>query len=244
MQDSERRSAHERVGRSSRWLGKNMRLSLLLACLGLVVLLALGRWSHPGAATPRVTSACDAYRSAAATVRIGGLLALRAGLLAVMPRAAQIRPGGVVTPAIVQSGGEPERVRASRQPGGLWPGGVELRRSSRASDFLVADALRFETAEEARRYLHEMETPACNAPGIASQAARPQSARNRVSYAFPGYVTYSIYLVRGPVFYRIVDDRPRPAGTLRSRVELRAGLATVDAMACALPATGCSPSRA
>jgi hypothetical protein len=192
----------------------------------------------------RFIPACDADRSAAATVRISGLLARRAGLLAAMPRRAQMRPGGVVTPAILQSGGEPEGVRASRQPGGFWPGGYELRRSSRAGDFLVADALRLETAEEARRYLQEIQAPACSGAALASQTARPQHARNLVSRAFPGYATYSIYLVRGPVFYRIFDDRPGPAGTLPSRLQQVAGLAAVDAMACALPATGCSPSRA
>jgi hypothetical protein len=145
-----------------------------------------GSTGHPGSMGHRFIPACDADRSAAATVRIGGLLARRAGLLAAMPRRAQMRPGGVVTPAILQSGGEPEGVRASRQPGGFWPGGYELRRSSRAGDFLVADALRLETAEEARRYLQEIQAPACSGAALASQTARPQHARNLVSRALPG----------------------------------------------------------
>jgi hypothetical protein len=177
-------------------------------------------------------------------VSLAGNLALYDRLRAVLPRDARLYPGGtIVTPAILASGGEPEKLESAEQPGRRWPAGVELRRWAQNGDFLIAAALQFGSPGEAGRYMHDLGTRACAGGGTVFRPTSPPGARLLVSHPFKRYTTYALDLVRGAVFYRIIDDhRGRPRRFLSS-AEQGAVLTIVETLACRLPATACPPSR-
>jgi hypothetical protein len=248
--DSEAADASDGLGSASReahpWLGQRVRLPILMICLGFAVLGLVRSRSNvlsAGGGDSKVASnACAPARlPEVMKVRLGPLAELRASLLPVMASLGGERdPGGVTTPEDIWMGSRPQRLRLSRQPGGYWPAGYEMRQWARNGSYVVADALLFAGSSQARHYLGQSANPQCHLATTQSWASQPSHALNLVSLELAGFTSYKMILARGQRVYRIVVFRPRRIGTVPSRAERSAGSAMANDLACQLAVAGCA----
>jgi hypothetical protein len=175
-----------------------------------------------------------------ASVSLDQVLSLRAGLLEMIaPLGGQREAGGITTPVLIWLGNLPRRLRPSRLPGGLWPGGYELRQWAGDGDFIVADALLFAHPDQARGYFDQAGDFRCNGTTTQSVAHRPPGARNLISLEFARYAGYRVLFSSGLRVYRVIDWRPRRVGVRSSSAEQDLGVSAVDDLACALLEAGC-----
>jgi hypothetical protein len=226
-------------------------MSALLVCLGLAVLgligtrtSILGAGQDSGAAVGVGWSQCASSSPAqVAKVDLRELAILRATLLRVRRWVAgRWYEGGTVEADSAWSDQEPRRLRASRLPGGLWPGGYEMRWwANRNRDDVGADAFLFASSRQARSFFEKASDPACHRSGVQPPAPRwPAGARNLVWINPDDALQHDVFLLRGQVVYRIVDVRAGPPPTSPpSAAPGQAGVAIADALACALPYSGC-----
>jgi len=124
----------------------------------------------------------------------------------------------------------------------MWPGGYEMRWwANRNHDDVGADAFLFASTRRAHSFLAQASDPACHRLGAQPPAPSwPAGARNLVWINPDGVLQHDVFLLRGQVVYRIADVRAGPPSSIRpSAAPGQAGVAIVDALACALPYSGC-----
>ena len=234
-----------------RLTGQRVRLSVLLVCLGLAVLGLVKSRSNFFTESSGTSAGIGASRTARTECAIGALppvvsvhldqlAELRASLLQIIATVGgQRASGGVMTPRRMWLGSTPQRVRLSRSPDGLWPGGYEIRQWAPGGNYIVVDVLLFARPNQARGYFDQFTNRRCNNATTQSAASRPPHARNLIAYELSSATSYFVFLTRGPYVYRIVDLRPRHVGTRPSGAEQNTGLSTVDGLACALTVADC-----
>ncbi len=175
-----------------------------------------------------------------AGANIGGLIALRAGPLAVFEDSGGRRyAAGIVTPEDMWSDDSPQRLRTSRLAGGLWPAGYEMRWWTRDYD-VGADVLVFPGVRQARELFEEAASADCHRAGTQWPALSPPQARNLVWVNPDDAEQDDVFLLRGRSVYRVVAVRLQGAPAMAARAERWVGLELVDTLACGLPGAGCA----
>jgi hypothetical protein len=229
-----------------KWMRQRVRLSILVVCLGFAVLGLIKSRSNVFSAGSRASQSASGGCTVGSLppvldVHLTQLLALRASLLPMVASlGGQRELGGVTTAGRVWSGSPPQRLRLSRLPGGLWPGAYEMRLWGHGGDYIVADVLLFAHSGQARSYFEQFTSVSCHSATIRSPALRPPQARNLVSLDLPSFAGYQVLLTRGPLVYRVIDQRPRRAGVRPSNDEQSSGVSAVDALACTLAVAHCA----
>ncbi len=232
------------------WLGRRVRLPVLLVCLGIAVFALLGshnsilsRGSGSSAASPDwcVPVTPPPLRN----VPWRQVEDLRASLLPVMAPLARSRYAwGIVSAEDVWTVNSPQSIRSSEMDG-LWPASYEMRswaidpQLAPEQDDIVADVFLFAASGQARRFFAEATGTRCHRDGTERPASQPPQARNLTWVNPDGPTQEDVFLLRGPRVYRIGDVRPRT----HSSAEQRPGVSRINALACALPGANCPRSR-
>ena len=231
------------------WADQRVRLTTLLVCLGAAVIALLGtRTSLPGAVGLGGSGSAEGASTwcaprglpTLASADRGELLQLRDGLLRVFDvTGGRGYTGGVVTTEDMWSDDSPLGPRASRLADGRWPAGYEVRWWTRAYD-LVADVLVFGSTRQARELFAEAASTDCHRDGVQRPAARWLPQARNLTWVNPDHVRQSdVFLLRGRRVYRVAAVRLDDAPAETARAERRTGAEIADALACALPRTGC-----
>jgi len=180
---------------------------------------------------------CGAAQVALPNLDLDGVVRLRATLLPALAELGGRRyEGGTVAPGNLWSDAHPRPLRLSRERGGRWPAGYEIRQYLPGSDNVGADALLFAQASQAQQVFDEASRARCYPAGVAEAARTPPRALNLTWLNPDGFTEEDVLLLRGRTLFRIADVRSRSTAGQRT-----AGLATVDRLACALPAAECWP---
>jgi hypothetical protein len=239
------------------WASQQVRLAVLLVCLGAAIVLLLGtRTSLLGAVgvgggktgeggdggiAEGASRWCAPHGlPALADTDLYGLVELRAGPLAVFKYSGgRWYAGGIATPEDMWSDDLPLRVRPSRLADGLWPAGYGMRWWTRDYD-VGATALMFAESREAREFFQEAASTHCHRAGVVWPALSPPRARN-LAWVNPDEARQSdVFLLRGRRVYRIGAVRLQGAPAETAQAERRTGARFTDALACALPGAGCT----
>jgi hypothetical protein len=229
------------------WIGPRIRLSALLVCLAVTIVALLGTkpsaFSTGGGSFGSARPGCiPAAMPALASVGLGGLKELRAGLLRVMRPIGPRYEWGTVAPASVWSDAVPQSPSQSSSTTGRWPGSYEMRVWERDRDDVVADVFLFADTYQARRFFVQATGVQCHRDGKAQSTSRPPRARNLIWTNPDGFAQEDVLLFRGPRVYRIGEVRPERR-LVPPSVEQRAGLLAVNALACSLNGAGCGRAR-
>jgi hypothetical protein len=228
------------------WLGKRVRLPVLVTCLGIAIFALLT--SHSSILSPTSASSAAAPATCGPPTppplrKVSGrqLEALRASLLIVMARLSRSRyEWGTVSPEVAWTDNSPQSISAS-ETDGLWPASYEMRSwvtdplLAPERDDIAADVFLFADSAHARRFFAEATGTRCHRHGTEQPASEPPYARNLIWVNPDGVTQEDVLLLRGPRVYRIVDVRP----TTRSSAEQQAGVSRVNALACALADANC-----
>ncbi len=176
------------------------------------------------------------------------LAALRDELSRIMPApVGRVYEAGPITTSNLWSDDEP---RFSPSPGSSAPAAYEIRwwaldRQGNEDD-VAADVLEFATSREAQDALALAADPHCRRDGAAHAVRFPAGARE-LSWINPDHAQQlDVMFARGRRLYRVGDVPPGylldTTGPRQGELErVRAGR-TADALACALPDTGCPHS--
>jgi hypothetical protein len=223
----------------SRWrASQRIRLSLLLACAGVLALwLAAARTGALGHATASapcpLTGAPRVVQVTAA--ELGGL---RAGVARAMPdRIGRLYEEGTVEGANLWSDGLPSPPPAIATA--LRPGGYEMRWWAPTRDDIAADVLLFDDPAHAREFLVRAASPGCRAAAGATHARWPSGARNLRWVNPEGLVQADVMFARGPRVYRVAVVQSGRAARTPTPGDLRRAFRAVDTLACLLPAAAC-----
>jgi hypothetical protein len=234
------------------WAGQQVRLAVLLVCLGATVALLLGtRTNLLGAVGigggSRIAEGASTWcaphgLSAPADADLEELVALRAALLRVFTLyGGRWYAGGIVTPEDMWSDDPPLRLRASRLADGRWPAGYEMRWWTLDYD-VAADVLVFGGSRQAHEFFQVAASTECHHDGVLLPALSPPGARN-LAWVNPDRARQSdVFLLRGSRVYRIVVVRLQGAPAETAQAERRAGARLLDALACVLPDAQCGAS--
>jgi len=211
----------------------------LLACLGFAVF----RFN-----AIRQQSCLSAPNSPSlASVPARALLELRANLASVMSGAdGQAYASGPVPVQAVWTDNPPEGRSLELSKDGLGPASDEIREwapdpmwGPAYRDDIAADVFRFDAASQARRFFDVATSVRCHRSGAERPASRPPQARNLI-WVNPDAVTeQDVFLLRGPLVYRIVDVRPGASRPSRLVTERLVAVSTVDRLACTIPEADC-----
>jgi len=152
---------------------------------------------------------------------------------------------GTVPPEVVWTDNSPQSIGAS-EADGLWPASYEMRSwvtdplLAPERDDIAADVFLFADSAHARRFFAEATASRCHRDSTEQPASEPPQARNLIWVNPDGPTEEDVFLLRGPLVYRIVDVRP----TTRFRAEQQPGVSRVNALACALADADCvTPAR-
>ncbi|MFZ1156092.1 MAG: hypothetical protein WAN93_14440 [Solirubrobacteraceae bacterium] len=230
------------------WISKQARLSALLACLGLAVLgLAISStniFSGNNAVLASFPAGCPPAVAPVVNVRLGQLAQLRASLLpTIVPLGGRRYAAGIVTPDSMWSDDPPQKLILSRSASGGWPAAYEVRQWAGDGDDVAADVFLFAGPAQAHGFFDQASSASCHHAGIQPPTSQPPQARNLVWINPDGFSQADVFLVRGPRVYRIADVRPQHPGVQSIAVQ-RAGVSTVDALACAIPGARCNRTAA
>jgi hypothetical protein len=248
------RRPHDEGAPSSRlpwWMGRRVRLTVLLLALAVTALALTGarRSLFAGATASAGTMCTRPALPSVMNIPLDRLLELRAGLLPVVSGIGRHRaPGGTVTPESIRLGLPPQMLALPRSPGRLWPGGYEMRRRAKDGEYVAADALLFASAHDAQDYVELTARAPCRfRPLEVKPSSGPPQTRNLVSLDFATFTTYTALLRRGPQVYRITEVHPQPNARRPSIFQLGPGITRVNALACRLadahcPAAGHAPA--
>jgi hypothetical protein len=215
-----------------------VRLGVLLAILaGLVLYLTL-----PGGATKRSAAACVAAKGVPEVekVRASALGELRETVARVLPqRVGRLYEEGTVRASVAWTDDNPEPPALS--PHERRPAGYEMRWWAPNGDDIVADVLVFKTPARASRYLALASSTRCREKASQQAAPRPPEARN-LAWLNPETVLQAdLFMARGARVYRVADA---PAGRSAEEIRKSGGLAhafaTIDVLACLIPAANCT----
>jgi hypothetical protein len=224
---------------------KRVRLAVLLACLGALVLYMLTMRTdvlHPEEGVAQGSAAagpggCAAKTPSVVNVGLWRLAELRAGLLAVsVPIEGRRYAEGAVTAENAWSDNNPQTVGSSPSAASL-SGGYEVRWWASNGDDLVADVFQFAGPRQARRFFGWAASPRCRDAGAVSAVPWLSAARNLVWVNPDRFTQEDVYVVRGSRVYRISDVRARNGR--RPSIERRIALLIVDSLACILPEADC-----
>jgi hypothetical protein len=234
------------------WAGQQVRLAVLLVCLGATVALLLGTRTNllgavgiggGGRSGEGASTWCAPHGlPVPVDADLEELVELRAGLLRVFALSGGRRyAGGIVTPEDMWSDDPPLRLRSTRLANGLWPSGYEMRWWTRDFD-IGADALVFGGARQAREFFGEAASTDCHRAGVLWSALSPPRARN-LTWVNPDHARQSdVFLLRGRHVYRIVAVRLEGAPAETAQVERGTSARLIDMLACVLPGAGCTAS--
>ncbi|SRR5579875_133476 len=232
----------------SGWRQRHPRLPLLLACL-VVALLALVantvRLSLLATASfGSSASACpSAEPPALASVGLAGIVQLRASLLPVVEAAGGKRyRWGTVSAQSAWSDDPPQPLAVSGERNGRWLASYEIREWAPAGYEVTADVYRFADARAARGFFAAAASDRCHRGGVVSPAAPPH-ARNLTWLNPDNFAQADVFLLRGPLVYRVTDLPPERAGVLLSGPQRRRASAIADSLACALADAGCASAQ-
>jgi hypothetical protein len=203
----------------------------------LIVYIALPGGEQRGSAT-----GCVAARRVpeVRNVTPSAVAGLRESVAKVLPqRVGRLYEEGTVRAPVAWTDENPSPPGVS--PHAPRPGGYEMRWWAPNGDDVVADVLVFETAARAQRFLALASGVRCREKATAQATARPPQGRN-LSWLNPdGALQADLFLARGTHVYRVADA---PAGSSPEAVRTSGGLgrafATIDLLACLLPAAHCT----
>ena len=227
-------------GRRRGWTAA--RLGLLLAVLaGLVVFLVL-----PGSSAPKRTAvACRTSFPEVRGVSAAQLGDLREAVSRVLPqRAGRLYEEGAVTARVAWSDEQPSAPAVS--PTAQRPGGYEMRWNAPNGIDIVGDVLVFSTPERAQRFLAIASSKVCHGASTQLAAPRPPGGRNLAWVNPDGLVQADLFMARGTHVYRVAEalsasptvHSPREA--VRPSEGLARVFATINVLACLLPAANCT----
>jgi hypothetical protein len=218
------------------WLGRRIRLPVLLGCLGLAIFVLLTSQSSilsssSGSSAAASGGCVPPAPPSLQNVPWRDIEALRASLLGVMRPLARARYAwGVVPAEVAWTDNAPQSIRASEREG-LWPASYEMRswtidpQLSPELDDVVADVFVFTDSVQARRFFAEATSPRCHLDGIERATPEPPQARNLIWVNPDNATQEDVFLLRAASVYRISDVRPARSswqpGVSRVNVHLR-----------------------
>lgn len=219
------------------------RLTLLLACLAGAVIAAVttGVFSRSSTVEAPVSACLSPDRPEVSRVAPSALGPLRESVARVLPeRLGRLYEEGTVDSANAFNDNVPLPPTVS--PTERRPGGYEVRWWAPNGDDVVADVFVFPSAREAQRFLGQAASTHCRLRSRAAGAPFPPDSRN-LTWVNPDNVTEAdVYLLRGARVYRVADVPANQRGHSPDR-SITHAFATVDTLACLLPAAHCSPQR-
>jgi hypothetical protein len=239
------------------WTSGKLRLSLLLACLGvsIVVLLSNGARVFSSSTRDAIASGhlCMPATPPLAEASVSQLKELHTGLLAMMAPLARSRYAwGTVTPEEVWSDQSPSALNSSARSSGpdewQWPASFEMRswtadpQLTSEQDDVAADVFMFADSLQAHRFFTEASNARCHRDGVEGSAPQPPQAHTLAWVNPDDAAEEDVFLLRGDRVYRVVVVRPQ--GRTPSASRRQTGLARAAALACALPSAGCKRSGA
>ena len=231
-------------GKVSASVQERIRLTLLLACLGTVMIVFLATRTSvlqgaAGHAAVAYAGTCTAVEPSVANVGVWQLAELRAGL-AVLSGPLRGRPyaEGTVRSENAWTDNEPGPV-GSRSTNASLGAGYELRWWARNGDDMVADVFVFPGEREAQDFLRLATDARCRRDAVEAGATSPPGARN-LRWVNPDDVSEDdAYMQRGRRVYRIADVLPQRTGKPPGDGRQRAALRLVDIIACVMPGAEC-----
>jgi hypothetical protein len=207
--------------------------------LGIVALcgcLLLG-CGHAGSKTAAV-SCFDGRAPSVGQVPAHSLAALRASVLRVLPqRVGRLYEEGTALASYAWTDQDPAPPPVSAKA--LRPDGYEMRWIAPNGDDVVATALSFSSAGEARRFMALATSARCRVHGVSGSAARPPLSRNLGWVNPDGVAEADVYLARGRRVYRVGDVPASQQADHAAGADLGRSFFTVDALACLLPGAHC-----
>jgi hypothetical protein len=185
-----------------------------------------------------------------ATLSADQMLYLRAVVQHVASRAGgQDYASGSVYPDDAWTDDAPDGAVAERAKTTRWPGSYEIREwapdpqwGAAYTDDIVADAFVFHSFAQARVFFMQATSVRCRQSAWTLPAGEPPDARDLKWVNPDGATEEDVYLHRGRVVYRLADVRPQNHEPPPSRAEDRAGLVTLETIACAIPRARCRPA--
>jgi hypothetical protein len=223
------------------WADRRVRLAVLLACLGLLVLyllvgragvLGFGADNGKSSAGGAWTEGCPA-RGAPQVARVAPryVAELRAEVRGAMRgRHGRLYQLGTVSSEVAWSDNSPQPGATLLPEIALVPGAYEMRWWAPNRDDIVADVFIFADASQARAFFNRASSPRCRPDGAQTPASSPPGARDLVWLNPDGFAQEDVYLVRGQYVYRVGDVRPDQRTTRNSKEE-RAAFSIINGLA-------------
>ena len=106
-------------------------------------------------------------------------------------------------------------------------------------DDVVADVFLFAGNHDAAAFFSRAASVRCHRAATARAAARPPRARNLIWTNPDGPTQQDLFLLRGPLVYRIAAVRSGRGHGHPPSVEREIAVSSIDALACELPDAGC-----
>ena len=221
--------------------GGRVRLGLLLACLGVLVVYLSA--SRDGIVSRAGGAGCPAASARQVrSVTAADLSELRASVARVLPqRIGRLYEEGTISSANAWSDNSPSPPPVSSSA--LRPAGYEMRWWAPSGDDVVADVFLFAGRRQAREFLAQAGATRCRPSGSQAAAPWPAQALNLLWVNPDGFTQEDVLFSSGAGVYRVGEVLSGRSGRKPTRRELQRAFFTVDTLACRLPGARCLLAR-